>query len=73
VAKEAERATLMRDPEASHPAAVVVERRDVFLMVTGDAIDSNDTLQEFEALWNMLQVKARRSPRRREDFDIYQR
>ena len=69
-AKEAERATLMKDLEASHPAAVVVERRDVFPMVTGDAIDSNDTLQEFDALRTLLQDRYWMAEKI-EDFDVY--
>lgn len=69
-AKEAERATLMKDLQASHPAAVVVERRDVFPMVTGDAIDSNDTLQEFDALRTLLQDRYWMAEKI-EDFDVY--
>jgi hypothetical protein len=69
-AKVAERATLMRDLEASHPAAVVVEKRDVFPMVTGDAIDSNDTLQDFDALRGMLRERYWVAETI-EDFDIY--
>ena len=69
-AKETERATLMKDLEASHPAAVVVEKRDVFPMVTGDAIDSNDTLQEFDALRRMLRERYWMAETI-EDFDIY--
>ncbi|MEP7119844.1 MAG: hypothetical protein ABJE95_02995 [Byssovorax sp.] len=69
-AKEAERATLMRDLSASHPAAIVVERRDVFPMVTGDAIDSNDTLQQFDALRSLLREHYS-MVETIEDFDIY--
>ncbi len=49
-AKEEARAALMRDLAAGRPAAIVVERHDVFPMVTGDAIDSGDTLKGFPAL-----------------------
>jgi hypothetical protein len=69
-AKAAERATLMRDLAASPPAAVVVERRDVFPMVTGDAIDSNDTLQDFDGLRELL-LDRYRLAETIEDFDVY--
>lgn len=69
-AKAAERETLMRDLAASPPAAIVVEHRDVFPMVTGDAIDSSDTLQEFGALRELL-VSRYRLAETIEDFDVY--
>jgi hypothetical protein len=47
----------MRDLEAGPPAAIVVERRDVFPMVTGDAIDSADTLKGFPALSDLLESR----------------
>src|SRR6185369_9756058 len=53
-AKAKERATLMRDLAASPPAAIVVERRDVFPVVTGDAIDSADTLRDFAELRDLM-------------------
>jgi hypothetical protein len=69
-AKEKERATLMRDLDAGRPAAIVVERRDVFPMVTGDAIDSADTLKEFPALRDRLAERYDRATTI-EDFDVY--
>jgi hypothetical protein len=69
-AKAAQRETLMRDLAASPPAAIVVERRDVFPMVTGDAIDSNDTLQDFGALRGLL-LDRYRLAETIEDFDVY--
>src|SRR6185436_15012504 len=44
------RAELMRDLEASKPAAIVVQRHDVFPAVTGDALDSRDSLPFFPEL-----------------------
>ncbi len=48
----------------------MVERRDVFPMVTGDAIDSNDTLQDFGALRELL-LSRYRLAETIEDFDVY--
>jgi hypothetical protein len=69
-AKEKERAALMRDLAASRPAAIVVEHRDVFPMVTGDAIDSADTLKGF---WELRELIASRYwlASTIEDFDVY--
>jgi hypothetical protein len=69
-AKEKERAVLMRDLGASRPAAIVVEHRDVFPMVTGDAIDSADTLKGF---WELRELIGTRYwlASTIEDFDIY--
>jgi hypothetical protein len=69
-AKDRERAILMRDLSADPPAAVVVERRDVFPMVTGDAIDSADTLREFPALSDLLAARYQLATTI-EDFDVY--
>ena len=69
-AREKERATLMRDLDGGRPAAIVVERRDVFPMVTGDAIDSADTLKSFEALRDRLAERYALAATI-EDFDVY--
>ncbi|APR82194.1 Hypothetical protein A7982_07543 [Minicystis rosea] len=69
-AKEKERATLMRDLDAGRPAAIVVERHDVFPMVTGDAIDSADTLKDFPALRDRIAERYERATTI-EDFDVY--
>jgi 4-amino-4-deoxy-L-arabinose transferase-like glycosyltransferase len=53
-AKAPAREVLMRDLAARPPAAIVVEHRDVFPMVTGDAIDSADTLHDFPALRGLI-------------------
>jgi hypothetical protein len=69
-AKAEHRAVLMADLEASRPAAIVVEHRDVFPMVTGDAVDSADTLRDF---WPLADLIARQYVRATtiEDFDVY--
>ncbi|MFO0762847.1 MAG: hypothetical protein U0359_40795 [Byssovorax sp.] len=69
-AKQKERAVLMDDLRRSVPAAIVVEHRDVFPMVTGDAIDSADTLANFGELRDLLNERYRIGMSI-EDFDIY--
>lgn len=69
-AKDKERAILMRDLDAGRPAAIVVERRDVFPMVTGDAIDSADTLKDFPALRDRLAERFDHAATI-EDFEVY--
>lgn len=63
------RATLLRDLADHPPAAVVVEHRDVFPMVTGDAIDSADTLYDFWDFYVFLQKY--KLYMKVEDLDIY--
>ncbi len=69
-AKDRERETLMRDLEAGRPAAIVVEHHDVFPMVTGDAIDSADTLRGFPALGELIAARYSLATTI-EDFDVY--
>jgi hypothetical protein len=69
-AKAREREILMRDLAASPPAAIVVEHRDVFPMVTGDAIDSADTLRDFPALAGLIASRYTLETTI-EDFDVY--
>lgn len=69
-AKEKEREALMRDLDAGRPAAIVVEHHDVFPMVTGDAIDSADTLKDFPALRDRIAERYERATTI-EDFDVY--
>jgi hypothetical protein len=69
-AKAREREILMRDLEAGRPAAIVVEHRDVFPVVTGDAIDSADTLRDFHALANLIASRYELATTI-EDFDVY--
>jgi hypothetical protein len=69
-AKASEREALMRDLAASRPAAIVVEHRDVFPMVTGDAIDSADNLEGFPKLRDLL-AERYQLVESIEDFDVY--
>jgi hypothetical protein len=68
--KDGARCELMRDLLAHPPRAVVVERRDVFPGVTGESIDSADTLRTFPELqhwiWQKYDLGATI-----EDFEIY--
>jgi hypothetical protein len=68
--KDGARYELMRDLLAHPPRAVVVERRDVFPGVTGESIDSADTLRTFPELqhwiWQKYDLAATI-----EDFEIY--
>jgi len=64
------RADLMRDLAARPPAAIVVERYDVFPMVTGDVIDSRDALNGFPALADLIHDRYALATSI-EDFDVY--
>jgi hypothetical protein len=64
------RDALMRDLAARLPAAIVVERNDVFPMVTGDALDSRDTLGRFPELTALLAERYELAATI-EDFEIY--
>jgi hypothetical protein len=48
----------------------MVEHHNMFPIITGNAIDSNDTLQQFDALRNMLRERYT-IVETIEDFDIY--
>ena len=69
-AKARTRAELMRDLAASPPAAIVVEHRDVFPHVTGDVLDSADTLPDFPELGRLLADRYRHALTV-EDFDVF--
>lgn len=69
-AKKPAREVLMRDLAARPPAAIVVEHRDVFPMVTGDAIDSADTLHDFTELRDLIRGRYELATSI-EDLDIY--
>jgi hypothetical protein len=69
-AREEARAALMRDLTQNPPAAIVVERRDVMPVVTGDTIDSADTLPSFPALRDLLAARYERAETI-EDLAIY--
>ena len=52
--REQARKVLLDDLVADKPAAIVVERRDVFPVVTGDNLDSTASLRTFPELLEML-------------------
>lgn len=54
-AKEEHRNVLMQDLRKDPPAAIVLEHWDVIPMVTGDGIDSADTLRDFHELRTFLE------------------
>ncbi|WP_437973982.1 glycosyltransferase family 39 protein [Sorangium sp. So ce295] len=69
-ARQEARDALMRDLAASPPAAIVVERHDVFPSVTGDVIDSRDTLNGFPELAGLIEQRYELAVSI-EDFDIH--
>jgi len=71
-AKEATRAILIAELDARPPRAIVVEHRDVFPVVTGDAFDSADTLKRFPALAARINDDYALTTTI-EDFDLYLR
>jgi hypothetical protein len=71
-AREATRRELMAELERDRPAAIVVERRDVFPHVTGDRLDSAATLETFGALKAMVD-REYEFVTTIEDFDLYAR
>ncbi|HKQ70538.1 MAG TPA: glycosyltransferase family 39 protein [Polyangiaceae bacterium] len=68
--KDEARADLMSELDLHPPKAIVVEHRDVFPVVTGDVIDSADTLQKFPALSARLRERYELETTI-EDFDVY--
>jgi hypothetical protein len=71
-AKDESRAILMTELDAHPPKAIVVEHRDVFPVVTGDALDSADTLKHFPALAARINDRYDLATTI-EDFDVYMR
>ncbi len=65
-------AELFQDLSRAPPAALVVEHGDIFPAVTGDWLDSNDALQNFEELDSMIR-REYEWVERIEDFDVYVR
>ena len=62
----------MRDLMKQRPAAIVVQRNDIFESVTGNGLDSRGELPNFPALQAL--VEAHYEPVASiEDFDIYLR
>jgi hypothetical protein len=70
--KDHARAVLMDDLDHHPPKAIVVEHRDVFPAVTGDAIDSADTLRKFPALDARIR-EGYELATTIEDFDVFLR
>jgi hypothetical protein len=68
--KEQARGELMADLDLHPPKAIVVEHRDVFPAVTGDAVDSADTLKRFPALSARIFERYELATTI-EDFDVY--
>ncbi len=66
------RRELMRDLKAKPPAMIVVQSRDVFPSVTGNALDSRDSLPSFPEL-DALIANGYAFAHRIEDFDLYVR
>ena len=69
-AKERARELLIDDLDARPPKAIVVEHRDVFPVVTGDMLDSAETLKRFPALAARLDDQYTLTTTI-EDFDVY--
>ncbi|MCC6646304.1 MAG: glycosyltransferase family 39 protein [Polyangiaceae bacterium] len=66
------RADLMAELEHAPPAVIVVERRDVFPVVTGNSLDSNDSMRDFPRFARFLRDGYEQETRI-EDFDLYVR
>jgi hypothetical protein len=69
-AAEETRRVLMQDLAARPPAAIVVERGDVFPFVTGDALDSAHSLLGFPELLELIRTRYERVALI-EDFAVY--
>jgi len=68
--KRLSRDILIQDLKASSPAVIVIESRDVFPLVTGNARDSTAELANFSELSGLLSEQYQRSAAI-EDFTIY--
>jgi hypothetical protein len=66
------RRQLITELDANPPAVIVVQSRDVFPAVTGNLLDSRDTLPSFPEL-NARLISGYSLARRIEQFDIYVR
>lgn len=56
-AKDEHRVVLMNDLRKTPPAAIIVERHDVFPHVTGNGFGSADALKDFEPLQTLMKEK----------------
>jgi hypothetical protein len=70
--RERARSELMQDLRRTPPEAIVVQRNDVFPMVTGDTLDSRRALATFPALATLIDEGYEPSTRI-EDFDVFVR
>ncbi len=70
--RETARRLLLDDLKKDWPRWIVVQRRDVFPFVTGNRLDSADSLDDFTALSREI-VDNYSLVTRIEDFDIYER
>jgi hypothetical protein len=70
--RERARADLMHDLRAHPPAAIVVQRNDVFPMVTGDTLDSRRALATFPELDHLIE-SGYELAKTIEDFDVFVR
>jgi hypothetical protein len=66
------RTELLRDLRRSPPAAIVVQRHDVFPMVTGGHADSQESLPSFPELAKLLDEGYTKTTTI-EDFDVFER
>jgi hypothetical protein len=69
--RELARRTLLDDLHADPPAAIVVERRDIFPVVTGDNLDSVSSLRTFPELARLIDERYE-FVERIGDFEIYE-
>lgn len=70
--RDSARARLMQDLARNTPRFIVVQHHDVFKFVTGNTLDSNAALPEFEALASLVNQQYSLQERI-EDFDLYRR
>jgi hypothetical protein len=68
--RQTARRELMSDLAKHPPAAIVVQSRDVFPMVTGDHVDSADALPAFPELATLVETRYEKATSI-EDFDVY--
>lgn len=66
------RSELLRELRQSRPGVIVVQRNDVFPMVTGGWLDSKDSLRSFPELSDLISSQYDKV-KTIEDFDVFQR
>lgn len=70
--RERARRTLMEDLSREPPAVIALERGDVFPAVTGDGLDSRDSLPSFPELYTFI-TRDYELVSTVDDFDVYER